>query len=199
MSRLVTFGCSHTDGFGVGYNESQNWPQVLGRLLTVDEVVNLAKAGASIKEIAFNIDNYKPLKGDIVIVLWTHQHRYCKVEPNKTIKRINPWFEKELSENYYKNFHTKVDDQFQSRAYILSSTYTLKNKVKKIFYGFADKPTYCLVEKDLPVSMCFKKPFYEGYKQYGTCHDNKHLGVLANFHFANEMYEFIKGNFTSVV
>jgi hypothetical protein len=81
MSRLITFGCSFTWGtalpdesgsrLGDPIKESkQNWPYILSRKLE-RSLINLGMSGASNKEIARNVLEFKYQPDDLVVVMWT--------------------------------------------------------------------------------------------------------------------------------
>jgi len=91
MSRLITFGCSHTFGQALPdvWNNIRSgpskyaWPQLLADKLNI-ECVNLGIPGASNKQIWFRIVKIKFEPNDIVIILWSSQPRWCiirKLEP----------------------------------------------------------------------------------------------------------------------
>ena len=88
VPRLVTFGCSHTTGEGLpdclhgppGEPEPPTskfaWPHVLAEKLGM-EYLNLARGGASNKEINYLMLRAELQKEDIVVFLWTHHNRSC--------------------------------------------------------------------------------------------------------------------------
>tara|TARA_B100000900_G_scaffold112299_1_gene93925 strand:- start:2830 stop:3525 length:696 start_codon:yes stop_codon:yes gene_type:complete len=79
MSRLITFGCSLTQGQaledGVEYSKL-SWPYKLADKLNL-ECVNRGQNGASAKKIWFNILNFDYQPDDTVVILWTHMDRWC--------------------------------------------------------------------------------------------------------------------------
>ena len=150
MSRLVTFGCSHTYGIGLQDPSKEAWPNVLGKLLEKEKTVNKGNPGASIKEIAHTAFNFKFLPTDTVVVLWTHLNRYC-ITGKVGCVRLNPWFvdKDPLSDYYYKNFHTEYDDLFQSKSYILTTEYLISKKVDRVYHTFSDQTVLDLLSKHL--------------------------------------------------
>ena len=87
MTRLITFGCSHTRGEGLDdiYNvvtkENKGkskfaWPQIVANHLSVP-CLNFGQGGIGNKKIWHNILGYLPeiKKDDIVIVQWTYLER----------------------------------------------------------------------------------------------------------------------------
>ena len=70
--RLVTFGCSYTNGNYIDYESL--WPSVLSRLLKAT-CVNKGVSGAGNLEILWNILNFEFKPDDIVVVMWSHFSR----------------------------------------------------------------------------------------------------------------------------
>ena len=72
--RLVTFGCSNTQGVALNDSSTQAWPAVLAKMYgwTLD---NQGVPGASNLEILWNILQYKFQPDDIVVVMWTIVNR----------------------------------------------------------------------------------------------------------------------------
>ena len=191
MSRLVTFGCSHTYGMGLEDPSKEAWPHVLGKLIGKEKVVNKGNTGASIKEITHTAFNFKFLPTDTVVILWTHLNRYCITGKERCI-RINPWFvdKDSLSDYYYKNVHTEYDDMFQSRSFILSTEYVIREKVDSLYHAFSDGKVLNLLSHHLKSKNYHKKHFTRLLK-YGLALDNSHLGAKANEIFAKEVCDFI--------
>ena len=74
MERLVTFGCSLTQGQALEKDVEYSklaWPYVLGQKLNL-ETVNNGKNGSSIKRIWWDIMNFDFHSSDTVVILWTH-------------------------------------------------------------------------------------------------------------------------------
>tara|TARA_B100000035_G_scaffold312040_1_gene322698 strand:+ start:3303 stop:3983 length:681 start_codon:yes stop_codon:yes gene_type:complete len=79
MSRLITFGCSLTQGQALEENvefSKLSWPYVLANKLN-RTCVNNGENGASAKRIWYNILETKFEPDDIVVILWTHMDRWC--------------------------------------------------------------------------------------------------------------------------
>ena len=113
MSRLVTFGCSFTSGYGLT-DPSQAWPGILGKLSN-RTVVNKSIPGSSNLEILNNILSFKFKKDDIVVVGWTYCHRdivFNKLSPNVRISAgadievFKKWAE--LHSNYDNNVRSSL-------------------------------------------------------------------------------------------
>lgn len=115
MSRLVTFGCSFTSGYGLT-DPSQAWPGILGKLSN-RIVVNNSVPGSSNLEILNNILSFKFKKDDIVVVGWTYCHRdivFNKLSPNV---RILAGADIELFEKW-SELHSNYDNNVRSGIYI---------------------------------------------------------------------------------
>lgn len=110
--RLVTFGCSLTQGFGLDSPKSikpskKAWPSILGGFFDCP-VINRGYPGASNKEIHWNILNYNFRPDDIVVVLWSWKDRWCVLnEPS--LKRVNSWDGTERSEYFFNNLQNDFD------------------------------------------------------------------------------------------
>lgn len=102
--RLIAFGCSNTFGDGlVDVYDTKNkqlcsntpsklaWPTHLGKLLDCQTVINKGSPGASAKEIAWHIQNFKFQKDDLVVVLWTHLERFCIIHEDNSVEKIGLW------------------------------------------------------------------------------------------------------------
>jgi len=88
--RLVTFGCSLTQGYGIETQTLQvsdkAWPSILGKLLNC-EVLNYGRGGSSCKEVHWTLLNHKFKLGDFVIMLWPQTYgRWCVIG-RKTIRK----------------------------------------------------------------------------------------------------------------
>lgn len=93
MKRLITLGCSVTEGIGVfdiknqGEDSNQlilqhGWPSILGKKMGFDEVINLGLGGsansAHIKLLMENEDELKFNKNDEIVLVWllTSMYRF---------------------------------------------------------------------------------------------------------------------------
>ena len=113
-NRLITFGCSNTYGHGLddcvtekgshGPDPSKNsWPFLLGNMLEIEKVVNLAVPGSSNKQIAKKVIDYRDFTSeDLVIVGWTFIERDCIFLDES--KHLNcPYFTLGVSQTCKKN------------------------------------------------------------------------------------------------
>ena len=92
MKRLVTFGCSLTQGQdleeGVEYSRLA-WPFLLGQKLNL-AVTNCGKNGSSVKRIWWDIMNFDFHSNDVVVILWTHINRWCIIKGDDPFDRKGP-------------------------------------------------------------------------------------------------------------
>src|SRR6056297_1465073 len=113
MSRLITFGCSHTYGQGLSdcrvntYEPGPTpskfaWPQVLADKLNL-ECVNMSEPGTSPKRNWYSITNFDFNEDDIVIVKWPNPNKTCIIKEDK-IEHLAPWDKSnnKLVKFYYK-------------------------------------------------------------------------------------------------
>ena len=93
MKRLVTFGCSLTQGQHLEKDNEHSklaWPFLLGQKLNLP-VINKGRNGSSVKRIWWDIVNFNFDKSDIVVILWTHFDRWCVInEPGSKDWNKNP-------------------------------------------------------------------------------------------------------------
>ena len=157
MSRLVTFGCSHTYGEGQidclnyisddgSYSMAKTpsqyaWPSVLGRELNIEEVINLGRPGGSNRYITNSILDTTIQKDDIVVILWTEFNRttiYQAPERNwMTAENVHPNRKDKMSKMYYKHIHHLYNSFLESVEYMNLANYKLK-KHRNVFNFKAD-------------------------------------------------------------
>jgi hypothetical protein len=207
MARLIAFGCSNTYGEGLvdcwdaiekrpGNKPSQYaWPSVLGKLLRVDEVINLAMPGASNKRIWYNAISFDYQENDVVFLHWSFLERDCFFDSSLS-SCIGPWnaTTDKISRFYYSHLYTTLDRQldFFNRADHINRYLTSKNikhynfqtvglsRSGKTFLNSVTTqiPKWCEV-KFLPLSM---------QPQEDIALDNSHPGLLSHRIFAEKVY-----------
>jgi hypothetical protein len=212
MTRLIAFGCSNTYGEGLVdcWNATMNrpgdkpsqyaWPSVLGELLSVDEVINLAEPAVSNKRIWHNAISFEYQENDIVFLHWTFLDRDCFFD---SAPIIGPWNIKKdkISNFYYSHIHTTLDRQldFFNRADHMNRYLTSKNikhynfqtgghsKAGAVFSNSvtAQIPNWCEV-KFLPLSMMDPSK--------DTALDNSHPGPVSHRIFAEKVYAELINN-----
>ena len=98
-NRLISFGCSHTQGDALPdwHRENQPkskyaWGEIASQELNIPTHDNQGHGGASNRHILYNILNYEfvPEK-DIVAILWTYTHRRTIWHDNKNFPKSEHW------------------------------------------------------------------------------------------------------------
>jgi len=134
-TRLVAFGCSFTYGHGLEdcivfphdpgpVASKKAWPNSLGKLLKVDEIINQSFPGASNKLIWKTIVDFNFKQDDLVFINWTDLNRHCFFQNFINSAgfyddlHIGLWKKDESSKFYYKYLHSKLDStlEFLNRA-----------------------------------------------------------------------------------
>ena len=198
MKRLVTFGCSNTQGQGVENPKQEVWGAVLARHLG-REFINKGKQGASNKAIAHSIEQFHFLPNDLVIISWSFVHRYSIIhdpkdfDGNEFITDIlpSPALEDETSVAYFRLFHNDYDSEFNSKVFVDFSIDLLlyqQIEFKQIFFSRKELIN-CRHCKTNTFSFFFQ-PFYDYYPK-GI--DNSHMGVEGNKALGDTMYNHIIG------
>jgi hypothetical protein len=123
MSRLIAFGCSHTQGQGcsdtidpkntsvksnTGLPSKFAWPQRIANELNL-ECINFGVPGGSNKLITGLISDFEFKTGDICAILWTHQDRWAIFRENDSTLNILPTGIQDHSKNYYKYLYNEYD------------------------------------------------------------------------------------------
>lgn len=147
MSRLFTFGCSHTYGEGqIDCLNSQGpngivmadkpsqyaWPTLLGKMLD-KKVVNLGRPGCSNRYISQQILNTTIEKDDIIVILWTEVNRSTvftseSIELAKVATNIHPTRNNNVCKNYYKWIHDPYNSFLESLEAVNLANYTLQEQ-----------------------------------------------------------------------
>ena len=193
MNRLITIGCSHTFGEGLGNPNEESWPYILSKKFN-KKLVNLSEPGGSNRTIQHNVYNFNFNKEDIVVILWTYPDRYHFFSDKNTHSGlINPWGG-EISKNWFKNFHTQYTEKFDNRTivnqvnlYLQSINIKVYNlTVSSEFNYYFDFPT-----KIDYINIDFTKDFL---KKYPRSIDGWHMGKMGNYDFATDIYNKITGS-----
>ena len=141
MNRLVTFGCSLTYGTALE-NPRDSWPMQLATKWNLG-LVNMGKPGSSAKRIWWDILNFKFMKTDTVVVMWTHMDRWCVLKdddnhiewdiPGKIHfykdRKPKSVLSTKTAEAYYKYLHDDFDMLTQYLCYINHAYTYLQDKV----------------------------------------------------------------------
>ena len=132
LSRLVTFGCSDTYGYGLPDIADRlgpsklAWPSVLSKSLS-KELVNKSCPGWSNTRILHEILNFNFQKDDQVVVLWTAIDRDVIFNDTDNEYHIGPWREDELTKKYF-DIHTDLDLAIKTLRAINHADLLLTNK-----------------------------------------------------------------------
>jgi len=160
MTRLVTFGCSYTQGIGLSpdmANPSTKeksplaWPQVTADLLGI-ECANMSEGGCSPKKVAYTITNFDFRPDDIVVVMWPSRSRYVIIgdpdtEWNDGMMQISiqdtlkePMYRMPHHDSlrhatsYYQDCYTETDSNFMFKAWITLADTVVKSQGAKIYH-----------------------------------------------------------------
>jgi len=196
MKRLVTFGCSNTQGQGLVNAEEEVWGAVLARHLG-REFINKGKQGASNKYIAYSIEQFDFLPNDLAIISWSFLDRYSIIHDPKDfqgdefITDIHHSRTKESDEAgaYFHLFHNDYDSNFMNKVYIdYSIDLLLYKQIEfKQIYFYRDQ----LVDNRHNRTNTFAFFFFPFYHNYPKSTDNSHMGFEGNRALGDAMYNHI--------
>lgn len=212
MKRLITFGCSNTEGQGLDNPEVEVWGAVLARHLG-RKFVNKGRQGASNKYIAYSIEQFNFLPDDFVIISWSFLDRYSILhDPNDFEKddfesttsilslrnrnfitdihhsnadnKLN-----EVSGTYYHLFHNDYDSNFINKVFIDYSIDLLLYKQIEFKQIYFSRVEYINCRnRHLENFPFYFLPFFENYPK-GT--DDQHMGKEGNKALGDAMYQHI--------
>lgn len=139
MQRLITFGCSLTQGQAlekdIEYSELA-WPFLLGQKLNLS-VVNCGKNGSSVKRIWWDIMNFDFHSSDVVVILWTHINRWCIIKGDDSTNRYDglPSHEWELPR---KGFWDPYEGQSNrpAESIVTDVHHSMFNDLSKMWYKY---------------------------------------------------------------
>jgi lysophospholipase L1-like esterase len=194
MKRLVTFGCSNTQGQGLENPKEEVWGAVLARHLG-REFVNKGKQGASNKYIAYSIEQFNFLPNDLAIISWSFLDRYSIIKDPKDfegyefIKDVHPRFarEDETSGVYYHLFHNDYDSKFINKVFIDYSIDLLLYKQIEFKQIYFDREEFINSRHNKTNTFSF---FYSAfYINYPKGIDNSHMGFEGHRALGDAMYK----------
>lgn len=227
MNRLITFGCSYTQGIGLdgldhwahkGYHGTKEailniksaspdaWPHLLADHLG-RECVNLGRGGSSTKYVFQMIKEFDFEETDLVVIQWPASHRQVIWKDSEEgvadyipLCEIAPYYKE--AENYYKNYYTEFDANYNTAIYIECIHAYLKDKGVQV-YHLCDNLTWdpdiisterYLLTKTFPilkeVGHFFNNPLFHGFFA-DMCNDGHH-GPSYHIGFAKYMAERIQ-------
>ena len=218
MSRLITFGCSHTYGHGLedcllednrpGPIPSKlAWPNHLGNMLG-REVINMSRPGASNLEILCNILKFDFQDTDIVVILWTDYARDLIFLPYPTtinglgFMPIGSWMtlkDDGVDVESWLNIHTDYDLQTRSMLYVHHAESYLNNKnIKNKSFFVSQRNPGGGVSNDItyPEFLKFNNSvdvylWDIMFSFYDLALDGSHPGPIAQQKLAEEIYKHI--------
>ena len=204
MSRLITFGCSHTYGQGLEDRETQAWPYLVADKLNL-ECINQGRMGASITLMYYLLMSFDYQEGDKVICLWSYPNRrhFLKSEsesidilPFQATQPERTTEEKHLrAVAYYDLIFAEYGNRFENRMMINHSYNYLKSKGVKSYH------TYVLNYEDPSLyfeSRAGKVPYlkvnwHRAWANGDRTEDTFHGGVEVHKNFAKQIVEEISG------
>lgn len=193
MSRLITFGCSHTYGEDLNNPEKECWPDQLSNLLKIP-LINNGQGGASNRYIQHSVFNFKFQKKDTVIILWTYPDRYhfFKNKDNHT-GLINVWSESKNSKFWFKNFRTDYNEKFDNKTivnqvnlYLQKKGISVYNLVVSSEFSYYFDITDCVI-----IDLDFDSNFL---KKYPKAKDGWHMGSEGHLNFSIAIHRRIINN-----
>lgn len=206
MSRLIAFGCSNTFGQGLpdchfvnkagkfypGLHPSKHaWPSKLGKLLGVDQVINMGKPGSSNKQIWHTIVNFEFNPDDFVVCHWSLIQRSCILYEHKDLLALGLWPipERHVGEAYQRYLSVTDSDynlMIESCGLIDHAHFFLKNRVQHFYHVVFKKDEF---EKQ-PKWTSFDFITDAGYfnRQFPLALDNSHTGVQGHKELAKEIF-----------
>lgn len=233
--RLITFGDSYTQGIGLdgldhwAHNNYSGtvksmlniksaspdaWPHLLADHLG-RECVNLGRGGSSTKYVFQMIKEFDFEETDLVVIQWPGGPRNviwkdCEDGDSEYIPlcEIAPYYKE--AENYYKNYYTEFDSNYNTAIYIECIHAYLKDKGVQV-YHISDNMSWNpdivsdegsalnAIEKELltktfpilkEVGQFFANPLFQGFFA-DMCNDGHH-GPSYHIGFAKYMAERIQ-------
>jgi hypothetical protein len=221
MTRLITFGCSYTQGIGLDglgwrdhhyYNSplesvlkiqsasKDAWPHLLADKLGL-ECINLGRGGSGPKYIFQMIREFEFQKTDIVVIQWPDPSRHVIWKELLSEKGIVSHGGDITVQNlrkleFYKNWYTDFDAQYNN-AVLIESTHTyLKDKCKNVY----SVSSHCEMYKNKTLTKTFPilsevGRFFDQYNHLqDLCNDlckDGHPGKGRHVAFAEDMEKII--------
>jgi len=185
--KILSVGCSHTEGIGV--NDNETWSHYLSRMIPTGVDINLGISGRSNDYISRTIitflDIYKP---DLVLIMYTYPERREYYTKNGKVEpyHINCWgyFDEDIQGKVDYETLTLLSNEHENyinwyKNHLLISNFLTVKKIPYIWNGTFLNTTY----KD--------ENRFDG--NYPNIPDNhRHASPLENQKYAKELYTYIK-------
>ena len=189
-TRIMSVGCSHTEGIGV--HNHQTWSHYLTRMMKSGVDLNLGVNGRSNDYISRAILTWvDELNPDLVLVMYTYPHKreYHREEGKLEPYHPKPWgyFDEELEgrEKWVNmiNLNTKEEDFVNwYKNHLLVSNYLKNKEIPFIWNGTFLQTDYTDENR------------FDGDYPYFS-EKNQYASPLQNEAYANKLYKKIKENF----
>ena len=202
MSRIIAFGCSHTQGQGLsdtidpkntsvksntGHPSKFAWPQQIANELNL-ECINLGVPGGSNKLITGLISDFEFKTGDICAILWTHQDRWVLFRENGLTLNILPTGVQDYSKNYYRYLYNEHDHKVMTTMMFRYVNLHLEKLGIKT-YNFSVQ--YKFWPEELHPYM-LETPSIKELRPLYVCADGSHLNEQGQQVLASSMLNYFK-------
>ena len=214
MTRLITFGCSYTQGIGLDgldwkahlYYDSPResvlkiqsvnkdaWPHLLADKLGL-ECINLGRGGSGPKYVFQMIREFKFQKTDIVVIQWPSPARYI-IWKEDNESEIGSYLSVEPGHtscnDFYRKYYTEFNSLYDNAVLIESTHAYLKDKCDQV-HSVSDNMDYDpnkTLTKTFPILSEVGR-FFDQYNFDDRCNDGHH-GKSYHVAFAEDMAKII--------
>lgn len=185
--KIMSVGCSHTEGIGV--NDNETWPYYLSTLIKNSVDLNFGHSGRSNDYIARTILTFvDKVNPNLVLIMYSYPSRreYYKKDGGIEPFALNPW-------GYYKE-HPEGIKEFQMYSELSNEEDDFIN-----WYKNHQLITYYLKSKEIPfvwngtfvgTDYTDENRFDGEYKKYSDEHE--HATANENKEYAKILYEHLK-------
>ena len=212
--RLITFGCSFTQGIGLDgldwkahlYYDSPResvlkiqsvnkdaWPHLLADKLGL-ECINLGRGGSGPKYVFQMIREFKFQKTDIVVIQWPSPARYI-IWKEDNESEIGSYLSVEPGHtscnDFYRKYYTEFNSLYDNAVLIESTHAYLKDKCDQV-HSVSDNMDYDpnkTLTKTFPILSEVGR-FFDQYNFDDRCNDGHH-GKSYHVAFAEDMAKII--------